>query len=268
MSVTSPWFERAACLGVDPEVFHAKTAGGQQAAIRDHCRSCPVRADCLADALASPADQDHGVRGGKTRKQRQELRQRPDLPTGRDAVTIAALRRLLDAEQPGIPRHPNPRPKHRAPKEPTMHETTTPTPVPAEPEKAATIEAERAAAPEAAAPVRSISDLLTWAEHHPQAAIRKHASKAREALTAIQQRHAVDAELDQVQQEVERARKRLATLEARAKELARPGARATPQRDWDPATVRAWAKERSLPCPAFGQIPKAVVQAWRERDAA
>lgn len=38
------------------------------------CRQCPVRVECLADALDTPADQDHGIRGGLTRNQRNKLR--------------------------------------------------------------------------------------------------------------------------------------------------------------------------------------------------
>ncbi|WP_370112941.1 WhiB family transcriptional regulator [Streptacidiphilus sp. MAP12-33] len=96
---------------------HAKTASGQQNANTGRCLGCPVRAECLADAPTLPADNDYGVRGGKTRQQRIALRRRPDLPTGRDAVTIAAFRRLPAQEQPDIPRHRAPRTKRRAPKE-------------------------------------------------------------------------------------------------------------------------------------------------------
>jgi hypothetical protein len=255
------WYDDAACLDVSPTVFEAKTPQGQQAAIRDYCRGCRVRADCLADALASPEHQDHGVRGGKTRKQRQALRKLPDLPTGRDSVTIAALRRLLDQEQPDVPRHPAPRVKRRAPKEPTVHETPAITPAAAEPqpEKPAAVE------PGTLPPVRSISDLLDWAERHHDAALRKHATAARQALAVIQQRHAVDAELEKVLREAAQLRERLAELDARAKELKQPAAKA--KRDYDPATVRAWAQQAGVKCPAFGVVPKAVVQAWRERAA-
>lgn len=257
MTAAGHWYDDAACLDVSPTVFEAKTPQGQQAAIRDYCRGCTVRAECLADALANPADQDHGVRGAKTRQQRLALRKRPDLPTGRDSVTIAALRRLLDAEQPDVPRHPAPRPKRRAPKETTVTETATPTP--AAPQQPTAVQ------PEPPAPVRSISDLIDWAERHPEAALRKHATAARQALAVIQQRHAVDAELEKVLREAAQLRDRLGELDARAKKLKTPG---KSQRDYDPATVRAWAQQAGVKCPAYGVVPKAVVQAWRERGAA
>lgn len=260
MTAPGHWYDDAACLDISPQVFEAKTSQGQQAAIRDYCRPCPVRADCLADALAAPEYQDHGVRGGKTRQQRLALRKRSDLPTGRDPVTIAALRRLLDEEQPDVPRHAAPRPKRRATKEPTVHEKPAPAAVEPKPEKPIAI-----IEPDPLAPVRSISDLLDWAASHSEAALRKHADSARQALAVIQQRHASDTELQKLQAEADELRQRLAQLDARAKELKTP---ATKRRDYDPAAVRAWAQQAGVKCPAFGVVPKAVVQAWRERDAA
>lgn len=265
MTVTGYWLDQAACLSADPAVFEARTPQGQQAAIRDYCRRCPVRANCLADALATAPHQDHGVRGAKTRKQRQALRKRTDIPTGQDAVTIAALRQLLDAEQPEIPRHPAPRTPRRAPKEKPVPTTPTPAPVATELEKL-----EATVQPKQLAPVRGIGELIDWAAQHKDAGIRKHAGQARTALDAIQRRHAADTELQRVTSEADELRQRLAELDARAKQLGAPAgkAKAKVQRDYDGAIVRTWAKERGIPCPGFGQIPKAVLTAWRERDAA
>jgi WhiB family redox-sensing transcriptional regulator len=59
--------------GVDPELFFPKLGGTAKPAKRI-CARCPVKALCLADALAIPAAQDHGVRGGLTRTERRRLR--------------------------------------------------------------------------------------------------------------------------------------------------------------------------------------------------
>lgn len=61
--------ELAACRSHDdPDLWHDGPAD-QACAI---CRACPVRRDCLTDALAH--DERHGVWGGATRQQRAMIR--------------------------------------------------------------------------------------------------------------------------------------------------------------------------------------------------
>ncbi len=69
------WRLRAACTGpgVDPEWFFP-TSGQQGTRAKRVCVGCPVRADCLADALAGAADGDRGIRGGLTAAARRRLR--------------------------------------------------------------------------------------------------------------------------------------------------------------------------------------------------
>ncbi len=73
----SAWRDRAACvaLGVDPEVFFPDRGGSARPAKRV-CARCPVRAACLADALATPVVHDEGIRGGLTPSERRALRGR------------------------------------------------------------------------------------------------------------------------------------------------------------------------------------------------
>lgn len=70
-----PWVERAACDGMDPEIFfpprYSQTA--VQTAVQTAlmtCMDCPVMVDCRAffDALETGHRQDHvyGVVGGET----------------------------------------------------------------------------------------------------------------------------------------------------------------------------------------------------------
>jgi WhiB family redox-sensing transcriptional regulator len=69
------WRRWAACArpGVDPELFFP-APGQQGTGAKRICSRCPVRAPCLADALAVPADDDHGVRGGMNAQERRRLR--------------------------------------------------------------------------------------------------------------------------------------------------------------------------------------------------
>ena len=77
MTMTAPrvdsWQELAACIGRTPLFYgppgeqpHAKIHREAQAV--QVCKGCPVRAACLAEALAR--DERHGVWGGKTEDER------------------------------------------------------------------------------------------------------------------------------------------------------------------------------------------------------
>lgn len=72
------WRPRAACLGADTELFMPWGREGspgfdrQVAQARQVCAGCPVRWDCLTDAL--DVGDDHAIRGGTTPGQRRVLR--------------------------------------------------------------------------------------------------------------------------------------------------------------------------------------------------
>jgi hypothetical protein len=71
------WRRRAACArpGVDPDLFFPFPGEhGKAARAKRICGRCPVRAACLADAMATR--DEFGVRGGLTPKERQRLRGR------------------------------------------------------------------------------------------------------------------------------------------------------------------------------------------------
>ena len=89
------WRSRAACLGVDPELFFPVAEDGpvhdaQVAKAKAVCAGCPVVAVCLADALARIPD---GIAGGLTEQERRALRRR-----NRAAVT-GAVRALTGAQR-------------------------------------------------------------------------------------------------------------------------------------------------------------------------
>lgn len=75
------WRDRAACVGQDPELFFSDWVADQDKAIRI-CASCPVLAQCRADALATEPVIAHGIRAGLTGNQRRIIRN-PRNPSGR-----------------------------------------------------------------------------------------------------------------------------------------------------------------------------------------
>lgn len=73
--VDAPWKDEGACSEVsDPDIFFPERGQGAKAA-KAICNRCPVRAECLAYALATvaPAD-DFGVWGGTSPQERQRIR--------------------------------------------------------------------------------------------------------------------------------------------------------------------------------------------------
>jgi hypothetical protein len=78
------WRDRAACRGVDPELFFPETTDGtlDQPLVREQveaakavCRRCPVREQCLVEALERLP---HGVAGGMTEHERRRARAQRD----------------------------------------------------------------------------------------------------------------------------------------------------------------------------------------------
>lgn len=65
------WREEARCAEVDPDLFFPEPGQSPNAA-KQVCADCPVRTECLTDALAH-RDIAFGVRGGLTPTQRREL---------------------------------------------------------------------------------------------------------------------------------------------------------------------------------------------------
>lgn len=66
-TLNSPdWYRRAACRGMDPEMFFPNR-GSRAAEARAVCATCPVRAECLEAGRL----EHYGVWGGTTFKERQ-----------------------------------------------------------------------------------------------------------------------------------------------------------------------------------------------------
>jgi len=93
MISTVGWAARAACKGTDPDALFVQGAAQNRA--KRVCAGCPVRTECLADAL------DHrmefGVWGGMTERERRALlRRRPNVASWRSLFDAARR----DVEEP------------------------------------------------------------------------------------------------------------------------------------------------------------------------
>lgn len=75
------WAGEARCSDVSPDLLFARGAAQRQ--VRSVCFSCPVRTECLIDALESKVP--YGVWGGLTERERRALlRQLPEVTDWRD----------------------------------------------------------------------------------------------------------------------------------------------------------------------------------------
>lgn len=81
------WQASALCAQTDPALFFPD-AGGNTNAAKRICRTCPVQAECLAEALKH--GHRYGILGAHSER---ELRQmRPALPAGNRINLVEALR--------------------------------------------------------------------------------------------------------------------------------------------------------------------------------
>ena len=84
MSWVTDWSAHAACRTTDPDELFVQGAAQNRA--KAVCTGCPVRTECLADALDNRVE--FGVWGGMTERERRALlRRRP---------TVTSWRRLLE----------------------------------------------------------------------------------------------------------------------------------------------------------------------------
>ena len=76
MVMNDDWAGRAACRASDPDSLFVQGAAQNRA--KTVCMGCPVRTECLADALDNRVE--FGVWGGMTERERRALlRRRPDV---------------------------------------------------------------------------------------------------------------------------------------------------------------------------------------------
>lgn len=87
------WTTRAACRGTDPDALFV--AGAAQNRAKAVCVGCPVRTECLADALDNRIE--FGVWGGMTERERRALlRRRPEVTSW--SLLLATARREFEVQ--------------------------------------------------------------------------------------------------------------------------------------------------------------------------
>lgn len=81
------WMDRAACRGLDTNLFYTDSRADQAKQV---CADCPVRPECLAyvQAVQPPGSWDHGVWGGTDKAERARMR----------GVSPRATRSLTEAD--------------------------------------------------------------------------------------------------------------------------------------------------------------------------
>lgn len=83
---TPTWSAQAKCREVDPDELFVQ--GAEQNRAKVICRACPVRTECLADALDNQVE--FGVWGGMTERERRAiLKRRPNVRSWRRLLETA-----------------------------------------------------------------------------------------------------------------------------------------------------------------------------------
>ena len=86
MPWTQDWTTRAACRNDSPDTLFVQGAAQNRA--KSVCLGCPVRTECLADALDNRVE--FGVWGGMTERERRALlRRRPNVTSWRHLLETA-----------------------------------------------------------------------------------------------------------------------------------------------------------------------------------
>jgi WhiB family redox-sensing transcriptional regulator len=107
---TADWTSRAACRGSDPDALFVQGAAQNRA--KAICMGCPVRTECLADALDNRIE--FGVWGGMTERERRALLRRRAHVTswrglletarghyeGSEVFSLAAVEQVADLRLP------------------------------------------------------------------------------------------------------------------------------------------------------------------------
>ena len=87
------WVSKAKCRDVDPDELFVR--GAEQHKAKVVCAACPVKAECLAEALDNEIE--WGVWGGLTERERRALlRKRPNVTSWRELFETA-----MDAHEQG-----------------------------------------------------------------------------------------------------------------------------------------------------------------------
>ncbi len=92
MSWSEDWTASALCRAVSPDALFVR--GAEQNRAKQLCSGCPVRTECLAEALDNEIE--WGVWGGMTERERRALlRRRPNVTSWRTLLETAKTEHVL-----------------------------------------------------------------------------------------------------------------------------------------------------------------------------
>lgn len=97
------WYQDALCAQTDPDAFFPDKGGSTRDA-RRVCMACPVKQECLQDALDT--DERFGVRGGLSGRERRKLKpsEKPRPPLKRTTFTVEEEAYILAQHAAGVGR--------------------------------------------------------------------------------------------------------------------------------------------------------------------
>ncbi|HSX01168.1 MAG TPA: WhiB family transcriptional regulator [Candidatus Saccharimonas sp.] len=185
--MASDWPSLAACLGGDPDALFVE--GAEQNKAKRICRPCPVRHECLADALDNRTE--WGVWGGMTERERRAMLKRhpkvtswrqvfePAIQASQTQRQEAARHELAPAARLDLPSEPHDRRPAviRVAEHVDPPKTAPPPPVPTAP------------ANQAARTVRPISQSANpWTERRQRQAAQQPAAAQQPPIPAAQTR--------------------------------------------------------------------------------
>ena len=164
-------------------------------------------------------------------------------------MTIAALRALLDDAQPDVPRHPAPQIPQIAARKRKIMNQSSPVPGPRSTQEA----------PSAGQAPLAVGALIAWAIAHDTKSVARKGIQARELLAELRGLYADAERIAKADAEEQRLLQALAAVRARKEQL-RPKRKTS---GVDQAAVRAWARANGHTVPDRGNVPAAIVAAWR-----
>jgi WhiB family redox-sensing transcriptional regulator len=83
-AATPRWWQDPPCSQTDPDAFITED-GVYPETVRNICRACPVRVQCLDDAMITD-DVDYGIRAALTPHQRRTIRRTMNHQPGKEAA--------------------------------------------------------------------------------------------------------------------------------------------------------------------------------------
>jgi hypothetical protein len=234
------WANRASCRGTPDTLWFPRkgnNATTAYTAARWYCDRCPVRPQCLDEALSVEVP---GLRFGMRAGLNPD--QRDDIARGHTPLPIfPAPLPLSDPRPEGVPAMPDTAPEPPARTGPQL---VPPTPTGTDP--SVTAEA-----------------LIVWGAAHQSSRVQALAGKVSGALADLRQAYERDSKVTAAEARVARLKAQLENaqrdLAAAKGGKAKPASAATAGRSEDYPAIRAWAREQGIDVPVRG-IPKREIR--------